>query len=332
MKKILIAVIAMMLFSLDVQAAEQSWEFESSSISDKKKHIILDMDFCTDVDDACALRMAAQMDKRGEIVLEAVTLSTCDSMTGESLNIRAVDGMLDYVGIDVPIGKSSIYIPDESSYWEILASYSDGNMEVFDAVDLWKQKIDECKDRGIDLTIVTTGYLTNIKAFGDRYGTELLKNCTFFIVGGTNGVGTDNNFSYCEEARIASDFAAKNIVGDDNVFWITNDVGAPLLCGGSLMKNNPDDPVSKSLLAFQESLGIDATCGRAAWDPVGVYLAANYFIDDGLEGFDKERIHMDITNGTNTVSRAGELDSFRLFRNSDDYSWYNKILDSEMSD
>lgn len=96
------------------------------------------------------------------------------------------------------------------------------------------------------------------------------------------------------------------------------------------MKNNPDDPVSKSLMAFQESLGIDVTCGRAAWDPVGVYLAANYFIDDSLEGFDKERIHMDIKNGTNTVLREGELDSFRLFRTSEDYGWYNGILDSKM--
>lgn len=284
------------------------------------KPMILDMDFCTDVDDACALRMAINMHRQNLIELEAVTLCTNDE---ENRNIKAVDGLMDYVGVSAPIGQGPIYVHDTSPYWDILAEYSDGDYALYDSVKLWRRIISEN-----DLTyIVTTGYLNNLQKFcesgPDEYsnlnGMELLNKTKIYIVGGSYPTGRDNNFSYEPSSIEASEYVTTNI--KNRIVWITNDVGGPILCGGNCQEIYPDDPLSRSLFAFGTSNG------RAAWDPSGVYIAV---FGENSEGFKATPINISIINGETNITDDENGIHLRVTRTSDDYEWYKNKFEEYM--
>ena len=80
-----------------------------------RKPLILDVDFSTDVDDVCAVRMATALDDQGVIDLKCVGYS----VRGKN-NLQAMRGMLLHDGKgDIPIGRSSVDIPDTSPYWDL---------------------------------------------------------------------------------------------------------------------------------------------------------------------------------------------------------------------
>lgn len=283
------------------------------------KKLILDMDFSTDVDDACALRLAINLHNIVDLELKAVTLC----VNGENdVNLRAVDGMLDYSGINIPIGRGSIYFEDTSPYWDVLAEYSDNIYQDYDSVKLWRKIISENEK----VNILTTGYLTNLKAFcesvPDEYsgltGMELLEQKVenVYIVGGVYPSGMDNNFAYREYAIKSAEWISKNV--KKPLIFITTDVGGPLICGAKIQETNPNDPLSKALFAFGTSNG------RAAWDPMGVYLAT-YGI---TEGFGLQKINMDISNGTNFISLSEVGTHYRIYRTSDDLVLYTNKLEN----
>lgn len=274
----------------DKEEKQIIWE-EFDVEEQNQKAFILDMDFCTDVDDVCALRVAQTLDRQEVIDLKAVTLTT-NAENNE--NITAVDGMLAYYEMDVPIGKPTVYIPDTSPYWNVLSEYSDKDFEEYDSVKLWRRIISENEKT----TIVTTGYLTNLSEFcksgpdeySDETGMELLEKTDIYIVGGSVPTGKDNNFSFTKEAREATSWIVNNV--DYPLIIITNNIGGTFKCGGKIQSMYQDDPVSKSLSAFGTS------DGRAAWDPTGVYVAA-FGVNE--EEFKKIKTSMDFKeDGTNT--------------------------------
>ena len=226
------------------------------------KPFILDMDFCTDVDDACALRVAANLHKMGVINLRAVGLC----VTGGN-NLQAANGLLEYDGVhNIPIGRASQPIPDSSPYWGILSQYSK-NLVVQDSVSLYRNIIwQEICNGNNPVTICTTGYVTNLADFMKSpadvnipyTGIDLLNmnQTRIYITGGSYPDGMDNNFFYEEEAREA-------------IYWIVHNYG-PIIVGDTIQKD-PDyknDPLVKSLEAW------GTNNGRAGWDPVAVWIAA----------------------------------------------------------
>ena len=153
------------------------------------KKMIVDVDMCTDVDDACALRIATALDDDGIIDLQGVAFS----VNGPN-NLDALRGFLLHEGKpDVLIGKSAVANPpEESPYWDLMAEYSDGKVDAYEAVKMYRKILAE-SDTPVD--IVTTGYTTNIecllKSEPDEYseltGQELVKRkCgQLYVVGAT---------------------------------------------------------------------------------------------------------------------------------------------------
>ncbi|MBQ5875990.1 MAG: hypothetical protein IIW60_08995, partial [Alistipes sp.] len=154
MKKWLI--IALILACASCSQVEERAENELFLNTSPNKPLILDVDFSTDVDDVCAVRIATALDDQGVIDLKCVGYS----VRGEN-NLQAMRGMLLHEGKDdVPIGRSSVDIPDTSPYWSLMTRHDDGKGEVMDAVKLYRKILAESKRR---VDIITTGYVTNIE-------------------------------------------------------------------------------------------------------------------------------------------------------------------------
>ena len=98
--------------------------------------MIVDVDMCTDVDDACALRIATALDDDGIIDLQGVAFS----VNGPN-NLDALRGFLLHEGKpDVLIGKSAVANPpEESPYWDLMAEYSDGKVNSCEAVKMYRK-------------------------------------------------------------------------------------------------------------------------------------------------------------------------------------------------
>lgn len=289
------------------------------------KEMIVDVDMCTDVDDACALRIATALDDDGIIDLKGVAFS----VNGPN-NLEALRGFLLHDGNpDVLIGKSSVdNIPEESPYWDLMASYSDGNIGDLDAVKMYRKILSESRT---PVDIVTTGYTTNIecllKSGPDEYsplsGLELVKRkCgQLYVVGATYPEGRCNNIWFAPAARTAADYISKN--WPFPILFFTNDVGGRLECGAGLqaVDINHNDIVTKALDAF----GTDN--GRWAWDPFGVWCAAYACGKINRLGFKRVDIHIDTETGQNTFTDANNGKHFVIYPLCDNKGYYNSMMD-----
>lgn len=241
--------------------------FETGSYNNLAQNpIILDMDFCTDVDDAVAVRMATTLDDMNVCTLMAVGLCTTP-YDGSDVNIRAVHGILSSDGYgEVPIGKSHVTEPDTSPYWDVCSKYSITEPKVVDAVELYKEVLNKCYNK---VTIVTTGYLTNIQyLLEDSEGYRLVRDkCERIVVtGGVFTTGRDNNFVHTPNAAQSVRYVEENC--PVQIVYVPNDVGGSFAVGGMIQHLSEDDIISKALSAF----GVQD--GREAWDPTAMFIAA----------------------------------------------------------
>ena len=291
------------------------------------KKMIVDLDMCTDVDDACAIRLATALDADSIIDLAGVALS----VTGPN-NIEATRGFLVYDGkTDVPIGRSVVdNEPHESPYWDLMAEYDDGNGEVYDAVTLYRKVLAEA-DSPVD--IVTTGYVTNLehllKSGPDEYsplnGVDLIRQkCgQLYVVATTYPRGHCNNVHVTYAARKAADYINKH--WPLPILFFTNEVGGRLMCGGGLQAVDTEnkDIVTRSLLAF------GTHDGRAAWDPFGVWAGAFACGDVTKLGFRRGNLKIDTATGDNRWFDDGENGRhFTIYPLEGDRGYYNKEMDS----
>ena len=82
------------LTGITAYAEESTSQVQETEISNKLPYggnIIIDLDFSTDVDDVCAVRMATSLDKMEKINLQGVMLC----VTGEN-NVSAMYGLLSH--------------------------------------------------------------------------------------------------------------------------------------------------------------------------------------------------------------------------------------------
>ena len=292
-----------------------------------KNPFIIDLDFSTDVDDVCAVRVADSLDKQGVIDLKAMMLC----VDGENI-VEAMDGLLDYDNMDnVSIGKSSknLDIVDTSPYWDTLSMYNsaDTKREVEDSVKLYRQILDRSLNK---VTIVTTGYVTNIaellKSEPDeisrKTGAELVRDKVkaIYITGGAYPEGYDNNFFFLPEARDSIIYTLENC--EAPIYLISSNNGAPFTCGGKLqaLDTERNDPVSRAL----DATGFSD--GRAAWDPFSVWVAAC--------GFEQTRTYTEKVNitirpedGYNIFEQTDTGKLYRVQRVDDNFDWYKTELD-----
>ena len=290
------------------------------------KKMIVDLDMCTDVDDACALRIATALDDDSVIDLQAVTLS----VTGPN-NLEAVRGFLLYDGKpDIPIGRSVVdNEPHESHYWDLMAEYDDGNGDVYDAVRLYRKVLAQT-DSPVD--IVTTGYTTNLehllKSGPDEYssltGTELVRQkCgQLYVVATTYPRGHCNNVHVTFAARKAADYINRH--WPLPILFFTNEVGGRLMCGGGLQAVDKEkkDIVTRSLLAF------GTHDGRAAWDPFGVWAGALACGEATKLGFRRGNLEIDVATGDNQWTDNENGRHFTIYPLEGNREYYNHEMDS----
>lgn len=289
-----------------------------------QKKVILDVDMCTDVDDVCAVRMATALDDDGIIDLKGIAYS----IVGKN-NLEALRGFLIYENKpEVLIGKSSVDIPDESPYWDLMCEYNDGKVNAYDAVKMYR-KILAQSDTYVD--IITTGYATNVesllKSNPDEYseltGLELVKKkCgQLYVVGGTYPEGRCNNFFFAKEARTAIDYVSKN--WPYPILFFTNEVGGRLTCGAQLQAVDKEkkDIVTRSLIAF------GTQHGRNAWDPFGVWCAGYACGEINKIGFKRVNLEINVETGYNKFTDAANGKHFVIYRLCDDDNYYNSMMD-----
>lgn len=288
------------------------------------KKMIVDLDMCTDVDDACALRVATALDDENVIDLVGVTLS----VTGPN-NVEAARGMLLFDGKpDVPIGRSVVdNEPHESPYWDLMAEYDDGKAEVMDAVSLYRKILAESDSR---VDIVTTGYVTNLEyllksgpdEYSDLNGTELVRQKVgqLYVVATTYPKGHCNNVHVTHAARKAADYINKH--WPLPILFSTNDVGGRTMCGGGLQAIDTErkDIVTRSLDAFGTGNG------RAAWDPFGVWIGAYALGDVTKLGLRRANLEIDVPSGDNYWTEAEDGRHFTVYP-LEDWNYYNTEMD-----
>lgn len=312
-----------------VQETKEEINTEASNKLPYGGNIIIDLDFCTDVDDVCAVRMATALDKLEKINLQGVMLC----VTGEN-NISAMHGLLSHDGYEeTPIGVSAYDIPDTSPYWNTLAGYGDvSQATVRESVRLYREMLSNNEDTEKSI-IVTTGYVSNIHALmlsepddiSDKTGKELLeeKVSAIYLTGGSYPEGCDNNFFYTKEARDGLSYLLNNC--EVPLIFVTNDNGGPIKCGGEIQSNinYTDDPVRKSLEAWGTS------DGRASWDPMAVWIAS-LSEEDTRTTYDKIDMDFEVETGFNRITEDEDGKYYRIHRLDDNYEWYREQMDKLM--
>ena len=297
-----ISILSMILNPLNL------YNFETNEYKDMSVNpIIVDLDMCSDVDDVVAVRMATTLDSMHVCTIEGMCLSIT-SNRGNHEEVKALHGLLSYDGYgNIPIGIDSVnYIDEEySKYWDTLMQYSTTQYTSKDSVELYKEVLKKCYNK---VTIITTGYLTNIKKLlEDEEGYELMKNnCKRLVItGGSFEDGWDNNFGFYSGAAEAISYVNSNC--PCQILYVPNNIANEIKAGNIIQKSNPNDPVAQALKAW------GTENGRAGWDPFAVLVGVlpedvlnlNYnYIDAYVDS--KTGKHIFIKTDSNTNIRVCE--------------------------
>ncbi len=325
------------VFRDDTSAQPGDYVYEGAPVSvwDEAKNIILDLDYNSDVDDVCALRLAAQMHNAGNIRLQAVGLSTSGDEPA-----KAAHGQLCYDGLgDIPIGKSSVTVETGSPYWDefISAFFYEGNYVQMDAVALYKQKLRECGARNETVRFVTTGFVTNLAALlKDPEGYDLVRDHadSFYITGGGWLQGSDFNFVFtpatAEAIKYVVDYSPVPVVFSTNMS-IKGENGNVMMCGASMMKKDTDgdDPVTRAFRAYERENNTSLSGGRFAWDPMCTWVAC--MNDDAATKTHlvPTKVYIDGSNGYNQFyPDAADTNCKVIYRDSEDLGWYQGQLET----
>lgn len=287
--------------------------------------VILDEDFSTDVDDVVSARLATSL-SCGYINLVAFGLST----SGYNAP-RAAHGLLSYDGFsNIPIGINTESNIQENCYWGELWKYgSDSTLIQQNAVALYKECLNNTQS---SVRIITTGYLYNISnLLKDKEGYELVKNhCdSIWITGGSWMNGCDNNFTQCNSAD-----DIQYVINNSSVpiyFCTSNTWTAPInnthwgvLTGNTLITNKPNDPVSKSLIAWGNENNFNMSGGYYSADAMCVFCACMP-TTISLMKFTPCNIYI-APNGCNTFSFNIKSNCYVIERTNDNLNYYKNQI------
>lgn len=271
--------------------------------------IIVDLDLCTDVDDAVAIRMATVLDDLDVCSLKAVGVCTTGK-EDRNAPAKTAQGILEYKGYsNVKVGYAHYEEPDESKYWDVCSTYANQSYQYIDAVDVYKDVLKSCAN---PVTIVTTGYLNNIKALlEDEEGYNLVKeNCARIVIqGGTYPSGWDNNFGFTKQAADAVKYVDENAPCE--ILYIPGDVAGIFNAGEVIQKNDPNDPTAKALTAW------GTENGRSAWDPTAVLIAS---LPDGIFNYDFRYVNTSFTEKGEVTFEDTIMSNRKVVRRFDEIS------------
>lgn len=295
----------------------------------EKVNLILDTDLGSDIDDACAVRIASTLHRQNKINLLCV-----GSCLDGDYACRAIHGILSYDELyEVPLGMARRGIDIDHNYTDCLVSrFCDyQTYKMYDCVDLYKESI-----KSVDKArIVTTGFLVNIEdLLRDPEGYELVKDKvdSIWIVGGTYPVeDRDFNFYWTEDAITSIRYVNEN--SPVPIIYITNSSGCDystgkiIMCGWGLKRLDPDmnDPLTAAFDEFEKSYSVDSSGGNACWDGLAVYTASvsreesqTYIV----------RTDVSILEDGTSIFYPGENGRHTMLERYLDVNQYSEILDS----
>lgn len=298
----------------------QLYNFDTTEYMDMSVNpVILDLDFCGDVDDAVAVRMITTLDNMDICSLKAAGL-TVTAPDNDGAEVKALHGLLEYDGYgNIPIGTDVTgYVEKYSSYWNSLIPYSTTEPVTMDAVNLYKNILGKSYHK---VTIITTGYLTNIAALlEDEEGRKLMEEkCERLVIMGGCEDGWENNFGFYDGAIEAARFVIDEFEGE--ILFVPQEIGKDVMGGAVIQENDPDDPVSQALLAW------GTENGKAAFDPYTVLIGCIPEEALPFEFYDIEaRI---LINGAHEFAESGEYTGRRCVRLKDDITTeqYTQLLE-----
>lgn len=290
------------------------------------RKLIFDTDWWTDVDDACAIRLLLDAERRGDADLLGICLSAVNETS-----VKSLDSFLRHEGrTDLPLGadKEATDFSGKPCYHQLVIDR---------CADNGARDIDDCEDcvrfyrrllagsRG-KVDIIAVGYpnaLARLLESGpDRYsrlsGEKLVRRKVshLWMMAGNYPSGAENNFRRSERSRRGG--ATVCSIWPGKIIFLGYEVGIEVTAGGRL-KN---DDLLHEVLVSHGSAG-----GRYAWDPLTTLIAISG--DPAAEGFD-------LVTGTNTVNPADGSNTFTPSADgrhayvvmNRDRSWYVDRLDT----
>jgi inosine-uridine nucleoside N-ribohydrolase len=246
------------------------------------RNIIFDTDIGIDCDDACALSLLLELEKRSSCVIDAITVSTV--RRGASAAVRAINDY--YQRSSIPVGRRF----GEALECDLTNVYAEAMMKKYGtvdssipAVDLLRKVLGEAK---MKTTIIAVGPLSNLaellKSKPDEYssldGASLIEQKVeeIFVMGGNffnNRENDDGEFNIkqdIESARYFFDNCPRDILL------------VPFECGDRIYTNIPknDTPMRFAMETFAKYHGADVdTFKRSSWDPLTCICALEDYTD-----------------------------------------------------
>lgn len=270
------------------------------SIPAGPRKIIFDTDWWTDVDDACAIRILLDADRRGEVDLLGICMS---AVTGTSAT--SLDSYLRHEGCpDIPLGadKDATDYTGRPSYHQTVIDC---------CADRGARNLDDCEDcvdfyrrllagAGGKVDIIAVGYpnaLAKLLESGpDGYsrlsGVKLVRRKVrhLWMMAGNYPEGKENNFTRTGRSKKAGALVCGT--WPTGITFLGYEVGVRVKAGGKLLE---DDVLHKALAAH------GSASGRFAWDPMTTLMA--------ISGNPVEEGYAVVT-GTNVVDPASGANVF----------------------
>lgn len=269
--------------------------------------VIIDTDFFTDVEDACALRVAVNYERAGYIDIRGVTINvTSDFLPG------CVDALLTQSGHPgCPIGRSTTtHVPSGSSAFDKLWTdypHTEGLNATAESSVTLMRRILAASDHRVD--IISIGYLNNLEdlldtpadSYSDLTGLELInqKVGTLWVMGGAWPTGTEYNLSNTTLAKTAANEVCAQ--WPRPIVFLGFEVGQRTFVGGGLADDTINDPITNILADGGKSYG------RSAWDSQLTRLACIGDIEDAGYTYVQGTAAVNASTGANswTTSSTG---------------------------
>ena len=246
------------------------------------RNIIFDTDIGIDCDDAVALSLLLEYEKREKCKIDAITVSSVRK--GASSAVKAITAF--YNREDIPIGRRY----GEPLECDLINTYAEAMMRKYykdesnlPAVDLIRKVLSETKRK---TTIIAVGPLSNLadllRSAPDEYssydGVSLVneKVDEVFVMGGNffeNGPQSDGEFNIKQDVESARYFFS-NCPKDILL--------VPFECGEKIYTDIPkvDTPMRYAMECFANYHRCDVdTFKRSSWDPLTCFCALEDYND-----------------------------------------------------
>lgn len=273
------------------------------------KYIFLDTDIGADCDDAIALALLLQAEKKGRCEIIGVTAAT--TRTGAT---SAINAICDYYGLKkqtAVLKPPAIDCDKFDNYaYEIMQKYGNTESDVC-SVAFMRRKLAECKGK---VTFVAIGPLTGVSRlfnsmpdeFSPLTGAELFnaKVEAFYCMGGCFNGEKDNDGYFIREWNFVQDLpAVTDVLSKCTVpaYFLPKETGEKVLTGATL-KNAKNNPVADCIRLFgshNSHTGVAERFSRESWDPLTCYFALDP--ENSLFKLSRGKVSMDVNGVTSFV-------------------------------